>query len=138
MEQLERFSVSMPAALLADFDADLAQASYGNRSEALRDIIRDFLVRRQWDTPDSPVVGTITIVYDHHTRELQETLTALQHEYGEAVVCTTHVHMDHHHCLEVIVVRGKSHQVKTVADRLLSTRGVKHGGLTATTTGPLH
>ncbi len=138
MEQLERFSVSMPAALLADFDAALAQASYGNRSEALRDIIRDFLVRRQWDTPDSPVVGTITIVYDHHTRELQETLTALQHEYGEAVVCTTHVHMDHHHCLEVIVVRGKSHQVKTVADRLLSTRGVKHGGLTATTTGPLH
>lgn len=138
MEQLERFGVSMPAALLADFDRAIAQASYRNRSEAIRDIIRDFLVRRAWDTPDSPVVGTVTLVYDHHTRELQDTLTALQHQHGDAIVCTTHVHMDHHHCLEVIVVRGESHEVKTIADRLLSTRGVKHGGLTATAAAQLH
>jgi CopG family nickel-responsive transcriptional regulator len=138
MDQLERFGVSMPAALLTEFDAAIAQASYRNRSEAIRDIVRDYLIRQQWDTPEGHVVGTITIVYDHHTRELQENLTALQHEHAEAIICATHVHMDHHHCLEVIVVRGQTSEVKAISDRLLSTRGVKHGGLTATATGELH
>lgn len=138
MEPLERFGVSMPASLLQEFDQAIAQASYRNRSEAIRDIVRDFLVRRKWDTPDSPVVGTVTLVYDHHTRELQETLTSLQHEHSDAIVCATHVHMDHRHCLEVIVVRGQSHEVKALADRLLSARGVKHGGLTATAAAQLH
>ncbi len=138
MEPLERFGVSMPASLLQEFDQAIAQASYRTRSEAIRDIVRDFLVRRQWDTPDSPVVGTVTLVYDHHTRELQETLTSLQHEHSDAIVCATHVHMDQRHCLEVIVVRGQSHEVKAIADRLLSARGVKHGGLTATATAQLH
>jgi CopG family nickel-responsive transcriptional regulator len=138
METLERFGVSMPAALLRSFDGAIAQAGYANRSEAIRDIVRDYLVRQQWAAPRARVVGTITLVYDHHTREIEDTLTALQHDFGAAIVCSTHVHLDHDHCLEVIVVRGRSHVVKAIADRLLSTRGVKHGGLTATAAEDAH
>jgi len=100
MEQLERFGVSMPATLLASFDEALVDAGYANRSEAIRDIVRDYLVRREWQDPAGQVVGTITIVYDHHTRELEDVLTALQHDYCDAIICSTHVHLDHHHCLE--------------------------------------
>jgi CopG family transcriptional regulator, nickel-responsive regulator len=135
MDPLERFGVSMSAALLASFDEAIVQAGYANRSEAIRDVVRDYLVRQQWDTGDAEVVGTVTLLYDHHTRELDDTLTELQHEYHEAIICSTHVHLDAHNCLEVIVVRGSAAQVRTIADRLLSTRGVKHGGLTATATG---
>jgi len=132
MEHLERFGVSMPAGLLAEFDAAISQAGYANRSEAVRDLARDYLVRRQWATPGGQVAGTITLVYDHHTREVEDTLTALQHDCGDSIVCTTHVHLDHHHCLEAIVVRGRSEEIRAIADRLLSTRGVMHGGLTVT------
>jgi len=135
MEQVERFGVSMPPALLGSFDQAIAQAGYQSRSEAIRDIVRDYLVRQQWEQPDAPVVGTITLVYDHHTRELEDTLTDLQHEHHEAIICSTHVHLDAHSCLEMVAVRGSSAQVQLIAQRLLSTRGVKHGGLTATATG---
>lgn len=132
MEQVERFGVSMPAALLEQFDRAVADAGYANRSEAIRDIVRDYLVQKRWEQPDAPVVGTITLVYDHHTRELEDTLTDLQHEHHEAIICSTHVHLDAHNCLEIIAVRGKSAQVQHIAQRLLSTRGVQHGGLTTT------
>lgn len=139
MEQVERFGVSMPAALLEQFDAATADAGYASRSEAIRDIVRDFLVRRQWADPQAQVVGTVTLIYDHHTHELEDALTELQHECHECIICTTHVHLDAHNCLELIAVRGRSDQVRNIAQRLLSMRGVKHGGLTATAvTGPEH
>lgn len=136
MEQVERFGVSMPAGLLARFDETIAQAGYSQRSEAIRDVVRDYLLRQEWEEPEAEVVGTITIVYDHHTRELEDALTALQHDCGECILCSTHVHLDHHNCLEMIAVRGGSAQVRQVANRLIATRGVKHGGITMT--GVLH
>lgn len=132
MEQVERFGVSMPADLLEQFDRATAEAGYANRSEAIRDIVRDYLVQKRWEQPDAPVVGTITLVYDHHTRELEDSLTDLQHDHHEAIICSTHVHLDAHNCLEIIAVRGKSAEIQHIAQRLLSTRGVKHGGLTTT------
>jgi CopG family transcriptional regulator, nickel-responsive regulator len=135
MEQVERFGVSMPSALLESFDQAITQAGYANRSEAIRDIVRDYLVQRQWEQPEAAVVGTITLVYDHHTRELEDTLTELQHAHHEAIICSTHVHLDAHNCLEMVAVRGTSAEVQRIAQRLLSTRGVKHGGLTATAAG---
>ncbi|MGE5531527.1 MAG: nickel-responsive transcriptional regulator NikR [Bacteroidota bacterium] len=135
MEQVERFGVSMPPALLQTFDEAIEQAGYQSRSEAVRDLIRDYLVRQQWERPEAEVVGTITMVYDHHTHELDDTLTELQHEHHESIICSTHVHLDAHNCLEMVAVRGRSAQVREIAQRLLSTRGVKHGGLTATAVG---
>jgi CopG family nickel-responsive transcriptional regulator len=135
MEQVERFGVSMPPALLEKFAAAIDEAGYQSRSEAIRDIVRDYLVRQQWEQPEAQVVGTITLVYDYHTHELEDALTDLQHAHHEAIICSTHVHLDAHNCLEMVAVRGSSAEVREIAQRLLSTRGVKHGGLTATAAG---
>ncbi len=134
-ERVERFGVSMSRRLLSRFDRVIRAKGYRNRSEAIRDIARDYLVSQEWASGRSPVVGTVTIVYDHETRELGEVLTHLQHEHGGAVICSTHVHLDPHNCLEVVVVRGRPAQVQAIADRLISTRGVKHGKLVTTTSG---
>jgi len=132
MDQTERFGVSMPAGLLKRFDEAIARAGYAQRSEAIRDIVRDYLLRQEWEHPEAQVVGTITLVYDHHTRDLEDTLTELQHECGECIICSTHVHLDRHNCMEMIAVRGRSATVRQVSGRLMATRGVKHGGLTMT------
>jgi len=134
MAGITRFSVSMDSALLDRFDRMRHRAGYENRSEALRDIIRDALVKEEWKR-DEEIVGTITLVYDHHRRELSDQLTQVQHDYLDAIVSTMHIHLDHDNCLEVIVVRGKSSQVQAIADALIRNRGVKHGKLSATTTG---
>jgi CopG family nickel-responsive transcriptional regulator len=97
--------------------------------------MRDQLVDEEWQLGRRLVVGTVTIVYDHDTRELSHALTELQHQFHDAIACATHVHLDEHHCLEVIVVKGRADQVRAIADRLISTRGVKHGKLVCTTTG---
>lgn len=136
MSELERFGVSMPHDLLKSLDDAVAEAGYPNRSEALRDIVRDYLTAKRWQLPDGEVVGTVTLVYDHHTHDLQETLTEIQHDAGGMVVCTTHVHLDHHNCIEVIVVQGHAEEVRRTADRLISTRGVKHGQLSCTAAQP--
>lgn len=135
MSVLKRFGVSMEDDLLARFDELIAGRGYSTRSEAIRDLVRADLVNAEWSDPDAEVVGTITIVYEHHEHELANVLAELQHEHHEFVVCTTHVHLDAHNCLEVIVVRGRSETVRHVADTLTSTRGVKHGRLVSTTTG---
>lgn len=128
---LVRFGVAMDAELLARFDARLVARGYDNRSEALRDLVRAWLsddhVHR-----GGMAVGTLTLVYDHHVRELSEKLTEMQHALGERVVSTLHVHLDHDHCLEVIVLRGPADVIQTAADRLLATRGVEHGKLVVT------
>ena len=129
---IERFGVSMEADLLQAFDELITRKGYTNRSEAIRDLIRDALVRDRWETGAGPVVGAITLVYDHHSRLLEETMTDLQHSYAELIHCSTHVHLDEHHCVEVIVVSGPADRVRELADRLAALRGVKHGQLACT------
>ncbi|MBI4903474.1 MAG: nickel-responsive transcriptional regulator NikR [Acidobacteria bacterium] len=135
MSTLSRIGVAIDADLLEKFDALIARKGYTNRSEAFRDLIRDELVQKAWEKPESQVVGTVTLVYDHHVRMLNEKLTEIQHEAFHTVLSTLHVHLDHDHCLEVLVMRGKASTVQQVADALISTKGVKHGRLTITTTG---
>jgi CopG family transcriptional regulator, nickel-responsive regulator len=135
MGELSRIGVAIDADLLKKFDHLIAKRGYTNRSEAFRDLIRDDLVEKEWESPERNVVGTVTIVYDHHVRLLNEKLTDIQHGYYHHILSTLHVHLDHDHCLEVLVVRGKAAEVQKIADSLISTRGVKHGKLSITTTG---
>jgi CopG family transcriptional regulator, nickel-responsive regulator len=135
MSVLSRIGVAIDSGLLEKFDKLIGRRGYTNRSEAFRDLIREELVKEAWESPDAPVVGTVTLVYDHHVRQLSEKLTGIQHDFHHAILSTLHVHLDHDHCLEVLVVRGKSAVVRKVADVLVSTKGVKHGRLTITTTG---
>ena len=135
MSGLSRIGVAIDSDLLDKFDSLIGQRGYTNRSEAFRDLIRDELVEKTWESPDSQVVGTVTLVYDHHVRLLNEKLTGIQHEFHHSILSTLHVHLDHDNCLEVLVVRGKSSVVRKVADVLISTKGVKHGRLTITTSG---
>jgi CopG family nickel-responsive transcriptional regulator len=135
MGELSRIGVAIDSDLLDKFDKLIAKRGYTNRSEAFRDLIRDELVQREWERPDANVVGTVTLVYDHHVRMLGEKLTDLQHESFHNVLSTLHVHLDHDNCLEVLVVRGKADEVQKIADMLISTKGVKHGRLTITSSG---
>jgi CopG family nickel-responsive transcriptional regulator len=134
MEQAVRFSVSLDSKLLSDFDRVLVRKRYDTRSEAVRDLIRDKLVLDDWDDKRE-AIGTVTIVYDHHLHDLTRKLTALQHDFHKVILSAMHVHLDHDNCLEVLVVRGLGKTIRDVADRLISTKGVKHGKLTMTTTG---
>lgn len=135
MGRLSRIGVAIDSDLLQKFDALIARRGYTNRSEAFRDLIRDELVSQAAQSPESPVVATLTLVYDHHVRMLTDKLTDLQHEHYPNILSTLHVHLDRDHCLEVLVLKGKAGAVRTIADRLVATKGVKHGRLTITTTG---
>jgi CopG family nickel-responsive transcriptional regulator len=135
MSQLSRIGVAIDSDLLDKFDALISKRGYTNRSEAFRDLIRDELVADASEKPESIVVGTVTLVYDHHVRMLGDKLTEIQHEAFHNVLSTLHVHLDHDNCLEVLVMKGKASQVRRIADTLIATRGVKHGRLTITTTG---
>ena len=135
MAVITRFGVSIDDQLIRKFDSLIARKGYATRSEAIRDMIRDTLVEQEWSLDDRETVGTITIVYNHHTRELDHALTDLQHQSYHQIISALHVHLDAHNCLEVLVVKGRSGDIKKIADRLIGTRGVKHGKLTMTTTG---
>ena len=134
MKKTVRFAVSLDHHLLDDFDSVLVQKKYETRSEAIRDLIRDHLVMEGWDAKKE-TVGTISLVYNHHVHALTEKLTSIQHHFHKHILSAMHVHLDHDHCIEVLVVRGKGQEVRTIADSLISTKGVKHGKLTMTTTG---
>lgn len=134
MKKLVRFGVSLDQKLLQTFDRHIERRRYTNRSEALRDLIRDNLVGEEWDE-NKDTVGTITFVYDHHVRDLTAKLTDIQHDHQGRILSGMHVHLDHDHCLEVLVVKGRGSDIKQVADALVSVKGVKHGKLTMTTTG---
>jgi CopG family nickel-responsive transcriptional regulator len=135
MGELSRIGVAIDSDLLEQFDELIARRGYTNRSEAFRDLIRGELVEEAWAKPDSPMVGTVTLVYDHHVRLLNEKLTGMQHEHYDHVLSTLHVHLDHDNCLEVLVIKGKAGEVRRIADGLISTKGVKHGRLFVTTPG---
>ena len=134
MGQLARIGVSLESDLLQQFDRVINQKGYGNRSEAIRDLIRDQLVEVQVDQ-NRTVVGTLTIVYDHHRPNLTQKLVEAQHQLGGKVLSSMHVHLDHHHCLEIVVVKGRSREVRDFANGILSLRGVNHGQLVVTSGG---
>ncbi|MEW6111839.1 MAG: nickel-responsive transcriptional regulator NikR [Thermodesulfobacteriota bacterium] len=135
MADLVRFGVSIPDDLLEKFDSLIIGQGYTNRSEAIRDLIRDRLVENQWTASDHEVVGTVTVVYDHERSELAQKLTEIQHRKHQLIISAVHVHLDAHNCLEVLIMRGSSDEVRKVGELLISTRGVKHGKITMTTTG---
>jgi CopG family nickel-responsive transcriptional regulator len=122
----------MEPSLLERFDTRTRQAGYTNRSRAIGDMVRAYLVEAQWQEGTGEVVGTVTIVYDHHARDVESKLTELQHVHQDAIVCTTHVHLTHSDCLEVVVVRGTGSGVSALADQIMSSPGVKHGRLVCT------
>jgi CopG family nickel-responsive transcriptional regulator len=135
MGETVRFGISIDDTLLERFDLLVEEKGYVNRSEAIRDLIRDALVERTWETGDEETVGTVTLVYDHHVHDLADRLTDLQHDHHDRIVSTLHVHLDHHNCLEVLVVKGEAARIKAIADALIGVKGVKHGKLVMTTTG---
>lgn len=135
MADLARFGISIDERLLERFDELIENKGYQNRSEAIRDLIRNALVEDDWGKGETETVGTVTLVYDHHTRDLGDKLTEHQHSHHDAIISAMHVHLDHHHCLEVVVVKGTARKVKRLADELIGTKGVKHGKLVTTTTG---
>ncbi len=130
MARLVRFGVAMEQGLLDRFDAMLADRGYENRSEALRDLVRRELDQDAWQRGHQ-TCATVTIVYDHHVRELVDRLTDIQHDHGELIISTLHVHLDHDHCMEVIAAKGPARELKTMADKLIGTRGVVSGNVVA-------
>jgi len=130
MAGLQRFGVSMDEELLREFDGLIAKRGYSIRSEAIRDLIREELARQAAQDPATEVAASLAILYSHHDFERGNLLNRLQHQHHEIIVCTTHVHLDEHTCLEVIILRGTSEQVRSVADALVSRRGVRQGHLT--------
>ncbi len=135
MSKITRFGISMDTKLLEQFDSFIARQGYSNRSEAIRDLVRSRLVKEKWQDENQQTVGTITIIYDHHKRELQEKLTSYQHQHHDLVISAMHVHLDHDNCLEVMAVKGAVSTIKKLADEIISAKGVKHGKLVMSTTG---
>ena len=134
MGNLARFGVSLDEDLLEPFDELCKRKSYPNRSEAIRDLIRKALVEERWSN-DASGAGTLTLVYDHHKNDLARRLMAIQHDDHDLIVTTLHVHLDHHNCLEVLVLKGEPARLRALPNKLIPFRGVKHGTFTATTTG---
>ena len=135
MGKLTRFGVSLDEELLEPFDALCAVKGYSNRSEAIRDLIRKALVAEEWQQADGQGAGTLTLVYDHHKNDLARRLTQMQLDEHDIIIATLHVHLDHHNCLEVLILKGEAARVRALADKLISCKGVKHGTFSGTTTG---
>ncbi len=135
MSKVTRFGVSLEDVLLRRFDALLERIGYKNRSEAIRDLIRDRLVKQDWKDEDKEIIGILSLVYDHEKSEVTEKLNHIQHQHIGAIVSSTHIHLDSHNCLEVVILKGKSREIERISDLLQSTRNVKHGSLLRTTTG---
>lgn len=135
MAETVRFGISIDERLLQRFDTLIDDKGYVNRSEAIRDLIRNALVEEEWAQENQETVGTVSLVYDHHTRDLSDKLTDRQHTHHREIVSALHVHLDAQHCLEVVVIKGKAKKIKRLAEELIGTKGVKHGQLMTTTTG---
>lgn len=138
MGDTTRFGISIDENLLASFDKLIDAKGYQNRSEAIRDLIRSSLVELKLETGEEEMVGTVTLVYNHHVRDLADKLTEHQHQHHHEVISSLHVHLDEHNCLEVLVLRGKSSVIKKIADELIGVKGVKHGKLVMTSATDLH
>lgn len=134
MSKLVRFGVSLEEELLKKFDLLIKEKNYSNRSEAFRDLIRQELITKEWDL-DAEIAGAITLIYDHHHRELLNKITDIQHDSQKVIISTQHVHLDHDNCLEIIAVRGKPGQVRKLAEQLKAIKGIKHATLSMSSTG---
>ena len=134
MSELVRFGVSLEKALLDRFDVLIREKQYTNRSEALRDLIRRELVQKEWQG-GSDVAGAITLIYDHHKRDILRMVTDTQHAFQQVIISTQHIHLDHHNCLEIVAARGKAGEVQKLADALRSIKGVRHATLSMSSTG---
>lgn len=134
MSHTTRFAVSLDSKLLDSFDRVIEEQGYNNRSEAVRDLIRDKLVTQNWDDKEE-TVGTITLIFNHHLYTLSDDLTSKQHEHHSLIISSMHLHLDHDNCLEIIAVKGKGNDIRKLANSLISMKGVKHGKLTLTTSG---
>jgi CopG family nickel-responsive transcriptional regulator len=130
-----RFGISLDEKLLDSFDQLIEQKNYMNRSEAIRDLIRASLVEERLGSEDQVAVGTVTLVYNHHVRDLSDKLTENQHSHHDRIISALHVHLDAHNCLEVLIIRGTVRDIKQIANELIGVKGVKHGRLVMTTTG---
>jgi len=126
-KNIVRFGVSIEEKLLTKFDSYITEKGYVNRSEAIRDLIRNVLVSQQIENPETESFGTLTMIYNHHHADISEKLNNVQHDYFLNIVSTTHIHLDAHNCLEVLILRGKAGQLKFLADMILSIKNVKNG-----------
>jgi CopG family nickel-responsive transcriptional regulator len=135
MSDLERIGVSLDKTLLESFDRLIAGRGYPNRSEAIRDLIRERLVQQEWGDETAESVATVSIVYDHHSMELPRKLADIQHDRFLTVVSSIHFHLDHHNCLEIIVLRGPTGQLRRLADQITTLKGVKLGQVNYLSTG---
>jgi CopG family nickel-responsive transcriptional regulator len=134
MSSIVRFGVSLDKELLDKFDRLIGKKNYTNRSEAFRDLIRQELVKKQWQE-GKEIAGTVSMIYDHHKRELVNKLMDIQHDFGDIIISTQHIHLDHHNCLEVIAVKGKPQQAQKLTDTLKAVKWVKHATLSMSSTG---
>ncbi|MFO8110154.1 MAG: nickel-responsive transcriptional regulator NikR [Thermoplasmata archaeon] len=131
-DSIARFGVSVPKNLLKEFDKKIEKKMYANRSEAIRDLIRNFLIDTKWEEPEGDVYGSLTLVFDHEKKGISDRLTDMQHHDHGLIVSTMHIHLDHNNCMELIAMRGDPKEIRHIADRMISTKGVKHGKLVVT------
>ncbi|OPY71597.1 MAG: putative nickel-responsive regulator [Syntrophorhabdus sp. PtaU1.Bin058] len=134
MSDLTRFGVSLEKTLLDKFDRFIKERNYTNRSEAFRDMIRQELIKKEWVEGDD-VAGAITLIYDHHRKDLLNKITDIQHNFQKLIISTQHIHLDHHNCLEIIAVRGNPSEVQRLMGLMKAIKGVKHGTLSMSSTG---
>jgi len=134
MSELVRFGVSLSKELLEKFDKLIKDRNYTNRSEAFRDLIRQEFIKKEWQEGED-IAGAITLIYDHHRKDLLNKITDIQHNFQKVIISTQHIHLDHDNCLEIIAVRGNPAEVQRLADTLKSIKGVKHGTLSMSSTG---
>lgn len=134
MTELFRFGISLPKDLLAKFDRLIKEKGYSNRSEALRDLIRQELIKKEW-LGGKEIAGAITLIYDHHKRELLNKITDVQHDFQRIIISTQHIHLDHDNCLEIIAIKGAAKEAQKLADTLKSIKGIKHVTLSMSSTG---
>ena len=137
MNNIVRFGVSIDEKLLKNFDTLIENKGYVNRSEAIRDLIRDMMVSQEISDPDAEAIGTLSMVYSHDTREISDKLNETQHSHFGSIISTTHIHLDQHNCLEVIILKGKAKIIQAIADKLLSIKNVRHGKFTMTAAGKI-
>lgn len=134
MSDLIRFGVSIDKELLEKYDAKIKLENYSNRSNAIADLIREELIKQEWQE-DKEVAGAVIMVFDHHQRDLVNNLTNIQHDYHKYIISSQHIHLDHDNCFEIVVVKGKPHQLEELANKLKAAKGVKHASLSLATTG---
>ena len=132
--KVERITISVEASLLAQFESYLSSNGYPTRSEAMKSLMRQALIEQEWQQ-GTDVAGTISLVYDHHKHGTMEKLVDVQHDFGEVIVCSQHVHLDHHNCMEVLVVRGRAADIRNILTKLKAGKGIKHSALMMATTG---